>query len=200
MEVGPVVGAVVDRLVVRWVYRGRFVRGGDGPLCLMTQRRRLDAHLAEQAAAAGAEFRDGAKVDDVEVGDDGVTATVGGTRVRAKALVGADGVNGVVSRALGLDGRELGVALEGNCGHDRLDRDRYAGRLVLEVGVVLGGYGWAFPKGDHVNFGIGGWGGGGAPPRAPPPPPLAARRGGAPPPTPPRGAPPPPRRPRPGRA
>jgi geranylgeranyl reductase family protein len=156
IDVAPVVEDVVDRFEVRLEYRRRFVRGG-GPLCLMTQRRRLDAYLAEQAAAAGADFRDGAKVDEVELVDDGVTATVGDTRVRAKTLVGADGVNGVVARALGLDGRELGVALEGNCRHDRIDRERYAGRLVLEVGVVPGGYGWAFPKGDHVNFGIGGW-------------------------------------------
>jgi geranylgeranyl reductase family protein len=157
IDVEPVVEDVVDRFEVRLEYRRRFVRGGDGPLCLMTQRRRLDAHLAEQAAAAGANFRDASKVDDLELDDDGVSATVGVARVRAKALVGADGVNGVVARALGLEGRELGVALEGNCGHDRLDPERYAGRLVLEVGVVPGGYGWAFPKADHVNFGIGGW-------------------------------------------
>jgi geranylgeranyl reductase family protein len=157
IDVGPVVEDVVDRFEVRLEYRRRFVRGGEGPLCLMTQRRRLDAYLAEQAAAAGAVFRDASKVDDIALDDAGVGATVGGVRIRAKALVGADGVNGVVARALRLDGRELGVALEGNCGHDRLDRDRYAGRLVLEVGVVPGGYGWAFPKADHVNFGIGGW-------------------------------------------
>ena len=29
---------------------------------------------------------------------------------------------------------------------------------MLELGVVPGGYGWIFPKGDHVNVGVGGWG------------------------------------------
>jgi flavin-dependent dehydrogenase len=28
---------------------------------------------------------------------------------------------------------------------------------VLEFGVVPGGYAWVFPKGDHVNVGVGGW-------------------------------------------
>jgi flavin-dependent dehydrogenase len=28
---------------------------------------------------------------------------------------------------------------------------------VLELGIVPGGYGWVFPKGDHANIGIGGW-------------------------------------------
>src|SRR5439155_5731042 len=44
IDVEPVVEDVVDRFEVRLEYRRRFVRGGDGPLCLMTQRRRLDAH------------------------------------------------------------------------------------------------------------------------------------------------------------
>ena len=157
VDVTPVVEDVVDRFEVRLEYRRRFVRGGDGPLCLMTQRKRLDAHLAAAAVSAGADFRDGVPLADLELDDDGVTATVGGDRVRAKALVGADGVNGLTARALGVGGRDLGVAFEGNCSYERVDRERYEGRLVLEVGVVPGGYGWAFPKGDHVNFGIGGW-------------------------------------------
>jgi flavin-dependent dehydrogenase len=28
---------------------------------------------------------------------------------------------------------------------------------VIEFGIVPGGYGWVFPKGDHVNVGVGGW-------------------------------------------
>ena len=40
------------------------------PLILMTQRRRLDAYLAEQAVAAGATFRDGARVEQIEIGAD----------------------------------------------------------------------------------------------------------------------------------
>ena len=28
---------------------------------------------------------------------------------------------------------------------------------MLEFGTVPGGYGWVFPKGDHVNVGVGGW-------------------------------------------
>jgi flavin-dependent dehydrogenase len=28
---------------------------------------------------------------------------------------------------------------------------------VIELGIVPGGYGWVFPKGDHANFGVGGW-------------------------------------------
>jgi flavin-dependent dehydrogenase len=120
----------------------------------MTQRRRLDAHLVEQASAAGADFRDGVKVTAVDEG--GVVAD--GERIDADAIVGADGVNGVSARSLGLGGnREVGVALEGNVPFEKLG-EGYRGALVLEIGVAPGGYGWVFPKGDHANVGIGGWG------------------------------------------
>ena len=156
-SVDEVVEHVVDRFEVRLEYRRRFVRGGDAPLCLMTQRRRLDELLAARAADAGAEFRDGVRLEALEV-NGAVTARVGGDAVRADFLVAADGVNGTTARAAGVDApRHIGVALEGNVGHGRIDASRYDGRLVLEVGVVPGGYGWVFPKGDHVNVGIGGW-------------------------------------------
>ena len=61
VPVDPVVEDVVDRFELGFRYRRRFERGGEGPLVLMTQRRRLDAFLAEQAAGAGVEFRDGVR-------------------------------------------------------------------------------------------------------------------------------------------
>jgi geranylgeranyl reductase family protein len=150
-SIEPVVEDVVDTFELRLRYAKGFERGGHGELCFMTQRKRLDHFLAKQAQEAGAEFRDGVRVEL----RDGVPH-VGGERVDADVVVGADGVNGVTARALDA-GHGHGVALEGNLAYERIDRGRYAGRLVLELGVVPGGYGWVFPKGDHVNFGVGGW-------------------------------------------
>jgi geranylgeranyl reductase family protein len=154
----PVVEDVVRTVELRLRYGRTFVRGGDEPLVYMTQRYRLDHYLVEQAVAAGAEFRDGSRVSGVDEDADGVTVAVDGERFRAETLVGADGVNGIVARALCLGGnRAVGVALEGNAPYGAVERGRYRSRMVLEFGLLPGGYGWVFPKGDHVNFGIGGW-------------------------------------------
>jgi geranylgeranyl reductase family protein len=158
--VDPVVEHVVDRFRIRLRYGRSFARRHSEPLVLMTQRRRLDLHLAEQAAAAGAVFRDGARVEDVEPGVTRVVARVGGERVAADTLVGADGANGVVARTAGL-GESIvrGVALEGNVSYGgAIDAPCYEETAVIELGVVPGGYGWVFPKGDHANLGVGGWG------------------------------------------
>jgi geranylgeranyl reductase family protein len=143
--IDPVVEEAATRVMLRAGYRGGFERRSDEPLVLLTQRRRLDAFLVERAVEAGAEFRDGVRISDV--------ATM---RVRFDALLGADGANGVTARALGLAREvERGVALEGNV---RGVEARFRGRMVVEFGVVPGGYAWIFPKGDHVNVGVGGWG------------------------------------------
>jgi geranylgeranyl reductase family protein len=158
VAIDPVVEDVVDRFELRLGFGRSFERRGREPLCLMTQRKRLDAYLAEQAAAVGADFRDDTKVSEISLTREGVRAAVGDDVVEAQTLIGADGANGVAARALGL-GVDYGhgVALEGNAGYDAVPRERYQGRLVLELGNVPGGYGWVFPKGDHVNVGVGGW-------------------------------------------
>jgi geranylgeranyl reductase family protein len=158
VDPAPVVERDVDRFELRLRYGSRFARTHTEPLIRMTQRRRLDAFLADHAAAAGADFRDGARVDVLELDDVGVTARVGADTVRADVLVGADGANGVVARVAGVgEAIVRGVALEGNVPLDALagDLERTA---VIELAVLPGGYGWVFPKGDHANLGVGGWG------------------------------------------
>jgi geranylgeranyl reductase family protein len=157
----PVDPVVEDRVtVIRFGldFGSRFERRTVEPLVLMTQRKGLDAYLAEQAASAGADFRDGTKVTDIDLRREGVEACVGGTKVAANVVLCADGVNGVGARSAGLDGgRDYGVALEANVPYGVVSRERYSGRLCLELANVPGGYGWVFPKGDHVNVGVGGW-------------------------------------------
>jgi geranylgeranyl reductase family protein len=148
-SIEPVVEDVVDRLECRLQYGPRFERAARTPLALMTQRRRLDHFLLEKAAEAGAEVRDGVKVSDVR--ESGLA--VDGEELQARVVIGADGCNGTTARALDLGGEIVhGVALEANFPHDA----RFAHAMVLELAVVRGGYGWVFPKGDHVNVGVGG--------------------------------------------
>ena len=154
-SIDTVVEDVATRVDLRLRY-GRTIQRGDGvPLVYLTQRRRLDHFLVERAAEAGAELREGVRVTNVEEG----AVQAGPERCEASVVVGADGANGVSAKALELGGNQhVGVALEGNLPYSKLG-EGYRGKLVLEFGVVPGGYGWVFPKGGHVNFGVGGWGG-----------------------------------------
>ena len=135
----PVTEDVVRRVEIGLRYRHRFVRTTRAPIVYMTQRRRLDEFLVRKAQEAGAEVREGETVDARELD--------------AAVVVGADGCNGATAKQLGLGGGIVhGVALEANYPHEA----RFAGTMTLELATIAGGYRWIFPKGDHVNVGVGG--------------------------------------------
>jgi len=145
---------------VRLTYRlGRaFRRHYPQPLAYMTQRCRLDVFLAEQAAAAGVEFHDGEPVRAVEVSAHRVAVRTEKGAYTARALAGADGVNGIVGRSTGAAPRaNLAVALEGNAPYPQGLPQRWQETLALNLGGLPGGYGWVFPKDDHLNVGVGAW-------------------------------------------
>jgi geranylgeranyl reductase family protein len=142
-----------------------FDRRFEEPLTYMTQRRNLDAHLAAAAAGAGADFHDGEPVRAVEVnGGSGlsltreVTVNTEGGSYSARALIGADGANGVVGRTLSGGRRtEEAVALEGNVPYPGGVPEGWRDFVGLDLGGLAGGYGWLFPKGEHLNVGVGAW-------------------------------------------
>jgi geranylgeranyl reductase family protein len=138
-SIDPVVEDVVDRMDLGLRYRHRFTRQARQPLAYMTQRARLDHFLLQQAADAGAEVQEGTTADARELD--------------ARIVIGADGCNGSAAKQLGLAEEIVhGVALEANYPWE----ERFAGGMLLEIGVIHGGYGWVFPKADHVNVGVGG--------------------------------------------
>src|SRR5207244_10198032 len=152
-SIEPVVEDRITRTRCRLRYGPKIEHQSPRVVCLMTQRRRLDAFLVEQAVAAGVEFRDGVHV----AVDSETELRVDGRPVEVGAVIGADGANGITARSLGLGGAIVnGVALEGNLSYQELPDGAWHGRLVLELGQVPGGYGWSLPKGDHVNVGDGG--------------------------------------------
>jgi geranylgeranyl reductase family protein len=148
-SIEPVVEDVVERMDCGLRYGSGFSRRARAPLAYMTQRRRLDHFLLEKAAEAGADVRDGVRVADVREGG----LTVDGEEIEARIVLGADGCNGSSAKQLALAGEIVhGVALEANYPQD----ERFAHAMLLEIAVIRGGYGWIFPKGDHVNVGVGG--------------------------------------------
>lgn len=138
--------------------RQSFVRTSSRLLARMTQRRRLDAYLAEEAARAGADFRDDCPVTGIDARDEGVTVRARGDAYEAPVLIGADGVNGLTARTLGLTpASEHAVAFEANYPADGALLAQWERLIGLDLGGVPGGYCWVFPKDDHLNIGVGGW-------------------------------------------
>jgi geranylgeranyl reductase family protein len=164
----------LSSVIERTIYGARFsLRLGPSfdrrfhqPLTYMTQRCRLDDHLASQAAVAGVDFHDGEAVRSVEsdVGAQGlgpprsVSVTTSRDTYAGRVLIGADGANGVTARSAGLQPRyDEAVALEGNVPFAPDIPSDWRDYVGLDLGGLAGGYGWVFPKMDHLNLGVGAW-------------------------------------------
>ena len=158
---------VIERTVhgVRFTLRlgEAFERHFEEPLSFMTQRSRLDALLAERAAEAGAEFHDGVALREIDPAFNGTssfsrTVHTDSDTYTARVLIGADGANGLVGRTLALRTEcEEAVALEGNVPYTPDMPADWHDVVGLDLGGMAGGYGWVFPKGDHLNVGVGCW-------------------------------------------
>lgn len=161
-DLSPVTERIATGVILGDPATGMVTRDAGGPILYMTQRRHLDALLLDAAGEAGVDVREGERVQAVRRQDDGVyevdarndetTATY-----RARVVVGADGANSVVARSLGFSPTEQrGVALEGNLPCPAGVPEWLSSRVLISFATVPGGYGWLFPKGDHINIGVGG--------------------------------------------
>lgn len=115
----------------------------------MIDRARFDARLVEAACAAGAECRLGVALD--RLASDGTATLTGGTTVRPRLLVGADGPRSLVGRAIGRVNRDL---VETRQVTVPLLKPHPATDIFLAADIP-GGYAWLFPKGNVANLGVG---------------------------------------------
>jgi geranylgeranyl reductase family protein len=132
----------------------------EAPLYVTLRRTDLDAALVQRARQAGVQVIEGARA--VSVSGDGervAVETIDGRSFTGRYVIGADGVNSVVARAAGLsDGFP-----EGALALDTTEETSIAELSVDDpetMYVAYGykgrpGYGYVFPKRDHVDAGVG---------------------------------------------
>ncbi|MFW5937744.1 MAG: geranylgeranyl reductase family protein [Halanaeroarchaeum sp.] len=153
-----------DDLLQNEIYGARFRLGGRDatayrfykrePVSNVIDRVGLDKRLASLARDAGADVREDHTVVDLDEGPDAVTLTVqtpsGPETVEAKLVVGADGPNSRVRRALGMpEPREF---LQGVLGFDPEPDD---GDYVDVHPTVPTFFAWRIPRGDAgVEYGL----------------------------------------------
>jgi geranylgeranyl reductase family protein len=136
------------------------------PICAMAVRERFDEFCLQQTLAEGATLR---KIESIvawrETGDGielDVATADGEETLRASVLIGADGSNGQtrrLSEPTEPTWYTRGFAMEACVPYAQLPATLPGGGaphdLVFDFAPLAGGYGWLFPKGDHINIGVG---------------------------------------------
>lgn len=126
------------------------------PIIGMVMRDRLDHFLLEQATRAGCHCHTGSRFNNAIPHGGGLRMQTSAADIDTRILVGADGVNSAVASSLRL--KMVGHrfhAMEGEvyC-RSREDWAEFKGTVHFNFGVIPGGYGWIFPKKDHLSMGV----------------------------------------------
>ncbi|MDY6865205.1 MAG: NAD(P)/FAD-dependent oxidoreductase [Halobacteriota archaeon] len=140
----------------------KFESGNPTSLCVL--RDKFDEGLKNLAVDAGAEFIDGNGVKDLETSVNRAEVRLeDGRSIKTEVIIGADGVRSIASKKSGLKPKwgpdEIAscVIQELNIGESTVDEffteKRYK-HLHIRFGGIFG-YGWVFPKKEHLNIGIG---------------------------------------------
>ena len=115
----------------------------------------FDHLLALRAGRAGVRISEGESVRTISERDQTIEVVTNRDTYRCRALIGADGAQGVTARILGCSARAASIGLEVYvpCEHTLIRN--HISKLGFYFGYLPEGYGWIFPRKEDVSIGIG---------------------------------------------
>ena len=132
------------------------------PLVYMTSRAKFDEFLTEMAVKAGSQLQDDTMVQGFGKHSGSIEVQTSRGSFESKMVIGCDGMGGTTARAAGMyarwDPSEVAYAIEAEVRvgeaavRDFMGPERY---FDVYFGVSPAGYGWIFPKDDHLTVGVG---------------------------------------------
>jgi len=133
----------------------------DEPLVAMILRKKFDYELVKLAIDSGTDFLDGKSAVDIEILTNIAKVLLDdGTTIESKIVIGADGVWSTIAKKTGLRKKITNICMclfeEYKISSKTLDQFLGEKRTChIHVNVNKSpGYGWVFPKKEHVNIGI----------------------------------------------
>ena len=154
-DISPVVQRRVTGAFLTYQNRDTVVKdmGERGGIAVL--RSAFDHFLLQRAIDAGGRFHGNTAFVGADRTGDCVTVTTGRGVFKARYLVGADGVFSAVRKSMfGRDLVTYAPAVEALVSVTPDRAARIGNRVLFDFGGMPRGYGWIFPKIDHLNVGV----------------------------------------------
>tara|TARA_R110002073_G_scaffold336506_1_gene534362 strand:- start:6529 stop:7671 length:1143 start_codon:yes stop_codon:yes gene_type:complete len=131
-----------------------FTSEREEPIISMVMRDDFDNFLVEKAKDAGITLLENHKLKDITFGDELILHTSQGD-IKTKFVIAADGVLSPTARIAGWEETRLLIpALEYEVEVHPEDFERLSKSVRLDFDAIPMGYGWCFPKKNHLSIGL----------------------------------------------
>jgi len=134
----------------------------DDPITAMVLRDKFDEGLLHLATKNGAVFLTERSVQNIAFTEEKTHLTLSnGTEIESRYVVAADGMWGSTGKLLGIrqSTKNMGMCMVEEFPLDKVSLNQYFGeKRCIHIHLnfqEIAGYGWVFPKAEHVNIGIG---------------------------------------------
>jgi geranylgeranyl reductase family protein len=125
------------------------------PIISMIMRDSFDHLIVKEAEKLGVTLLQGHKVENISMGDYATIQTNHGN-VEARFVIAADGALSPVAKMAGWsETRMMCPALEYEIKVPEADFERLSTSARFDIDAVPYGYGWSFPKKNHLSVGVG---------------------------------------------
>ncbi len=132
-----------------------FITNRNKPIVYMTMRRDFDSFVLQKASKAGAVIKDNLKVIDIIINKNNIEVITDKENYAAYFVIGADGANGICSKKSNI---KISVkkmpALEYEIYIDDSTYKKFNKSARFDFDIIPHGYGWVFPKKDHLSVGV----------------------------------------------
>lgn len=133
----------------------KFVVKRNNPMVVMVMRKEFDYRLINEAKNFGAEIKQGCELVKLIYHNDFVEIVTNKDKFYAKFLIAADGALSKTAKFGGWKNfKDLIPALEYEIFVDQKELDKFNDFARFDFGIIPGGYGWVFPKKEHLSIGI----------------------------------------------
>ena len=126
---------------------------------ILVSRDKFDAYIVSKAVDAGVVLHEEEKATSITPNQSKVVVETTKEKYNAKVVIGADGVNSIVSKQVreSYKPNELALGIAAEIPATNEEVDEYIDNAIdIHYGVTKFGYGWVFPKEKHFSVGVAG--------------------------------------------